>query len=91
MFILKYCSSKKGWIYVCFVDFKKIFDKDIHASIDIVIGVGTIFHNIIKSMCSHNRSCIRITRKEIIHFFRNNSRCQTRGQLEPTLIQNIYK
>jgi hypothetical protein len=51
MFIIKciidkYCKTKDGTVYACFVDFKKAFDTVIHTGIKIKllsIGVGSKF------------------------------------------------
>ena len=68
MFILKslidkYCSKPGGKLYTCFVDFRKAFDKVIHAGLKLKLlqlGVGTKFYNIFKSMYNNSRSCVRL-------------------------------
>ena len=68
MFILKcitdkYCNSKEGRVYACFVDFQKAFDTVIHTGIKIKLlkmGAGNLFYNIIKNMYEVSTSCIRI-------------------------------
>ncbi len=62
----KYCSTKDGRVYACFVDFQKAFDTVIHTGIKIKllkIGVGTNFYNTIKSMYSSSKSCIKLEHK----------------------------
>jgi hypothetical protein len=47
--INKYCSSKDGWLFACFIDLKKAFDTVVYAGIKIKlldIGVGSLFYNI---------------------------------------------
>ena len=68
MFILKtiidkYCKTKEGRVYACFVDFQKAFDTVIHTGIKIKLlqnGISTHFYNIIKSMYSQSKSCVKI-------------------------------
>ena len=67
MFILKtiidkYCNSKDGRVFACFVDFQKAFDTVIHTGIKlklIDIGVGNKFYNIIKNMYEISSSSVR--------------------------------
>ena len=67
MFILKtiidkYCKTKEGRVYACFVDFQKAFDTVIHTGIKIKLlqnGISTHFYNIIKSMYSQSKSCVK--------------------------------
>lgn len=68
MFILKslidkYCSKPGGKLYACFVDFRKAFDKVIHAGLKmklLQLGVGTKFYNIFKSMYNNSQSCVHL-------------------------------
>ena len=68
MFILKtiinkYCNNKDGRVFACFVDFQKAFDTVIHTGIKIKLsenGTGHHFYNIIKSMYSQSKSCVRL-------------------------------
>jgi len=68
MFILKtiidkYCNNKDGRVFACFVDFQKAFDTVIHTGIKIKLlenGIGHHFYNIIKSMYSQSKSCVRL-------------------------------
>jgi hypothetical protein len=58
MFIIKciidkYCKTKDGKVYACFVGFQKAIDTVIHTGIKIKllsIGVGLKFYEIIKNM-----------------------------------------
>ena len=67
MFILKtildkYCNSKDGRVYACFVDFHKAFDTVIHTGLKlklISLGVGNKFYNIIKKMYEVSKSSVR--------------------------------
>ena len=69
MFILKtiidkYCKTKDGRVYACFIDFHKAFDTVIHSGIKIKllkIGVGTNFYQVIQSMYSSSKSCVRVS------------------------------
>ena len=62
MFILKslidkYCSKPGGKLYACFVDFRKAFDKVIHAGLKmklLQLGKGKKFYNIFKSIVTAN-------------------------------------
>ena len=68
MFVLKtivdkYCNSKNGRVYACFVDLKKAFDTVIHTGIKLKlleIGVGTLFYKIIKNMYEVSKSCVKV-------------------------------
>jgi hypothetical protein len=58
-----YCSQKEGSQYACFVDFRKAFYTVIHEGIRyklLQIDVGTNFYNIINSMDSDSRSCVKV-------------------------------
>ena len=68
MFIIKcisdkYCKTKDGKVYTCFVDFQKAFDTVIHTGIKIKllsIGVGSKFYEIIKDMYEVSKSCVKL-------------------------------
>jgi len=69
MFVLKtiidkYCNSKEGRVFACFVDFQKAFDTVIHTGITklIKMGVGSKFYNVIKSMYSSSEACVKLER-----------------------------
>jgi hypothetical protein len=52
-----------GRVYTCFVDFRKAFDTVIDSGLKyklLKLYVGTKFYNLIKSMYSQSKSCIRI-------------------------------
>lgn len=76
MFILKtiidkYCKTKEGRVYTCFVDFRKAFDTVIHTGIKIKLlktGVGTKFYGIMKSMYASSKSSVRLD-NNITYFF----------------------
>lgn len=76
MFILKclidkYCSRPGSKLYACFVDFRKAFDKVIHAGLKMKLlhlGVGTKFYNICKSMYNNSQSCVRLNNGLTKHF-----------------------
>ena len=60
----KYCKTKDGRVYACFIDFHKAFDTVIHSGIKIKllkIGVGTNFYQVIQSMYSSSKSCVRLS------------------------------
>ena len=67
MFILKtiidkYCNSKDGRVYSCFVDFQKAFDTVIHTGVKLKLlelGIGNRFYNIIKKMYEVSTSSVK--------------------------------
>jgi hypothetical protein len=67
MFILKtiidkYCKSKEGRVYTCFVDFQKAFDTVLHAGFKLKlldIGVGYLFYKITKNMYEVSNAAVR--------------------------------
>ena len=67
----KYCNTKDGRVFACFVDFQKAFDTVIHTGLKIKllkIGVGHLFYNVIKNMYEISTSCIRI-KNNVTDFF----------------------
>ena len=69
--INKYCSSKDGRLFACFVDLRKAFDTVIHAGINIKlldIGVDSLFYNIKKQIYDISKSCVKI-QNQISDFF----------------------
>lgn len=59
----KYCSKPGGKLYARFVDFRKAFDKVIHAGLKmklLQLRVGTKFYNICRSMYNNSQSCVRL-------------------------------
>ena len=94
MFILKsvidkYCRTKDGRLFACFVDFKKAFDTVIHTGIKIKlldIGVGSLFYNIVKNMYNLSQSCVRIKRN-ITNFFPVNLGVKQGDNLSPNLFK----
>ena len=94
MFILKtiidkYCNKKEGRVYACFVDFNKAFDTVIHQGIKLKllnIGISSNFYNIIKSMYSLSKSCVRIE-KTVTDFFDINVGVKQGDNLSPNLFK----
>ena len=85
----KYCSTKDGRVYACFVDFQKAFDTVIHTGIKIKllkIGVGTNFYNTIKSMYSSSKSCIKLEHN-ITDFFPIKMGVKQGDNLSPNLFK----
>jgi len=76
MFIIKciidkYCKTKDGKVYACFVDFQKAFDTVVHTGIKIKllsIGVGSKFYEIIKNMYEVSKSCVKLQNHITDHF-----------------------
>ena len=69
--IHKYCNNKDGKVFACFVDFQKAFDTVIHTGIKIKLlenDIGHHFYNIIKSMYSQSKSCVRLN-NSLTEFF----------------------
>jgi hypothetical protein len=59
----KYCQSKNGRLYACFVDFHKAFDSVIHVDLKLKLlkmNVGTMFDRIIANMYEHSRACVKV-------------------------------
>ena len=49
----KYCNTKEGRLYACFVDFQKAFDSVIHCGLKLKLlqlNIGSKFYNIINNM-----------------------------------------
>ena len=94
MFILrtlldKYCKCKDGRLFACFVDFQKAFDTVIHTGIKIKllqIGVGSNFYNIVNSMYSLSKSCVR-NQGHITDFFQVNLGVKQGDNLSPNLFK----
>ena len=94
MFIIKcifekYCNSKNGRMYACFVDFQKAFDTVIHTGIKIKllsIGVGTSFYNIIKNMYNRSKSCVK-TQNGLTDFFPVKLGVKQGDNLSPNLFK----
>ena len=76
MFIIKciidkYCKTKDGKVYACFVDFQKAFDTVMHTGIKIKllsIEVGSKFYEIIKNMYKVSKSCVKLQNHITDHF-----------------------
>lgn len=86
----KYCSSKDGRMFACFVDFQKAFDSVIYAGIKIKlmdIGVGSLFYNIIKAMYSTSHSCIKIAKNTFSEFFPLSLGVKQGDSLSPNLFK----
>ena len=94
MFIIKcifdkYCNTKDGNVYACFVDFQKAFDTVIHTGIKIKllsIGVGTSFYNVIKSMYELSRSCVKV-QNSLTDFFPVTLGVKQGDNLSPNLFK----
>ncbi|XP_071132876.1 uncharacterized protein [Mytilus edulis] len=94
MFILnclinKYCNSKEGRLFACFVDFQKAFDTVIHTGIKIKlldIGAGSYFYNIIKSMYEISKSCVKI-QNQVSDFFPLDIGVKQGDNLSPNLFK----
>jgi hypothetical protein len=59
----KYCQSKNGRLYACFVDFHKAFDSVIHVGLKLKLlknNVGTMFYRIIANMYEQSRACVKV-------------------------------
>ena len=60
----KYCQSKNGRLYACFVDVHKVFDTSvIHVGLKLKLlkmNVGTMFYRIIANMYEHSRPCVKV-------------------------------
>jgi hypothetical protein len=88
--INKYCSSKDGRLFACFVDLKEAFDTVIHVGIKIRlldIGVGSLFYNIIKQIYDISKSCVKI-QNQISDFFPLNVGVIKQGDnLSPSLFK----
>ena len=70
----KYCNTKEGRLYTCFIDFHKAFDSVIHAGLKLKLlkmNIGSYFYNIIKDMYRNSEACIRIEENLTDPFFIN--------------------
>ncbi|XP_063442678.1 uncharacterized protein LOC134722974 [Mytilus trossulus] len=94
MFIIKcifdkYCNSKDGRVYACFVDFQKAFDTVIHIGIKLKLlsaGVGTSFYNVIKHMYESSKSCVKI-QSRVTDFFQIKLGVKQGDNLSPNLFK----
>lgn len=85
----KYCNTKDGRVFACFVDFQKAFDTVIHTGIKIKllkIGVGTNFYQVVKSMYTSSKSCVRVNSK-ITNFFPITLGVKQGDNLSPSLFK----
>lgn len=58
----KYCSTKEGKLYACFIDFYKAFDSVIHCELKLKLlqlNVGNKVYNIINNMYSKSEDCVK--------------------------------
>jgi hypothetical protein len=76
----KYCQSKNGRLYACFVDFHKVFDTSvIHVGLKLKLlkmNVGTMFYRIIANMYEHSRTCVKVGGSLTESFFIKLGVCQ---------------
>ena len=59
----KYCNSKDGRLYACFIDFHKAFDSVIHNGMKLKLlqmNVGNKFYDIIENMYNKSTSCVKV-------------------------------
>lgn len=59
----KYCSTKEGRLYSCFIDFQKAYDSVIHCGLKLKLlqsNIGTKFYNIIKNMYLKSEACVKV-------------------------------
>ena len=85
----KYCNSKDGRLFACFVDFRKAFDTVIHTGIKIKLlnlGVGSLFYNIVEQMYTISKSCVRID-NHVSDFFPINVGVKQGDNLSPNLFK----
>ncbi len=89
--IMKWYKSKKKPLYICFIDFKKAFDKlNRNALLYKLIGIGISgkFYNVVKSMYSDNKTCIKVG-NQITEYFDCNIGVRQGDPMSPTLF-NIF-
>jgi hypothetical protein len=74
-------------VFACFVDFQKAFDTAMHTGIKIKLlenGIGHHFYNIIKSMYSQSKPCVRLnnTLTDFLFYFDSCMHSRVKGFLE---------
>lgn len=58
----KYCNTKEGRLYACFIDFHKAFDSVVHNGLKLKLlqhNVGTKFYCIINNMYMKSEACVK--------------------------------
>ena len=89
--IMKWYKSKKKALYICFIDFRKAFDKlNRNALLYKLIntGISGKFYNLVKSMYSHNKTCVKVD-NQITEYFDCNIGVRQGDPMSPTLF-NIF-
>ena len=87
--IEKYVKTGKDKLYICFVDFRKAFDKVIHTGILYKLLQHThngIFYQILKSMYSDDKLCVKVEDK-MTNFFKYEVGVRQGDVLSPTLFK----
>lgn len=94
MFILKslidkYTNKPGGRLYTCFVDFRKAFDTVIHPGIKFKLKsyqIGGKFYDIISSLYSKNKLCVKLSDKHTT-FFKSEIGVRQGDVLSPNLFK----
>ena len=85
----KYCGSKDGRLYACFIDFHKAFDSVIHNGLKLKLlqyNIGHKFYNIIKNMYSKSVACVKVD-DNITTFFPIQLGVRQGDTLSPTIFK----
>lgn len=85
----KYLNRGGKKLFTCFVDFRKAFDRVIHAGIMLKMLEGSIngfFYRILKNMYKNDRLCVRVDNK-ITDFFSSNVGVRQGDVLSPNLFK----
>ena len=59
----KYCNTKEGRLYACFIDFQKAFDNVIHCGLKLKLlqlNIGSKFYETVKNMYIKSETCVKI-------------------------------
>ena len=97
MFILttlidKYVKKLKSPLYVCFVDFRKAYDRVWRQALLYKLSrmdINGMFFNIINSMYGNNKMCVRVNKFHRSHFFTSNVGVRQGDAISPILF-NLY-